>query len=115
MGEQNVSHTEFETFVKHAEKDHAMYEKKLEKLDGLSDNMIELTASVNHLSVNVDKLSTSIQEMDKRMDAIEKEPLELIKQNNITLKRACVAAVATAICTSILWVIIQQLAASIPH
>lgn len=109
MPEENVTRTEFNQFVKHAEKEHTMYERKLDKVDEIVETTIKMASNIENISNKVSKIGDVIRKVEERMDKIEREPMELVKTNQITIKRACWAAIATALTTSALWIFVQSL------
>lgn len=136
MSEEYVTKAEFDQFTKHAQYEHDRYERKIERIENTVNQLFELTASVKSMTASLDMLTnemrehserlnqiekaehtveriyTSIKEMDTRIDSIEREPLEIAKQNAKTIKNACLAAVATAVASGLFWILINQLAMS---
>lgn len=103
--ENCITRQEHEEFVRRIDAENGRQNKRLELLEENVRQINSLTVSVEKMALNMENMLEVLEKQGKRLEALEKEPVETSKQIKSAVITAIVGTVIGAAVTAIIMIL----------
>lgn len=100
--ENAITRQEHEEFVRRIDAENSRQNKRLELLEENVRQINALTVSVEKMALNMENMLDVLEKQGKRLENLEKEPIETNKQIKSTIVTTIVSVVIGAVVTAII-------------
>lgn len=97
-----ITRQEHEEFVRRIDAENSRQNKRLELLEENVRQINSLTVSVEKMALNMENMLEVLEKQGKRLEALEKEPVETSKQIKSAIITAVVGTIIGAVVTAII-------------